>query len=178
MRRSAKVYVMRDGDGYHKVGHSRDPNLRRRGISRSVELVYSTGVLDEAERVEYIAHKILKREGRHIEGEWFSASLDEAIAAINEAIRVVAEYVPPVTAPEKQPKASQSRDYVPVERFTDDDLRRALAKAIEAAGSLNQYAARIGLSAAYISGVMRGGSVSARLASVLGYVEDGYKWQR
>ena len=177
MRRNAKVYVMRDEAGHLKVGHSRNPDVRTRGVGRSVELVYSTNVLDEAERVEYIAHKVLRRQGFHIQGEWFSASLEDAIAAIHEAVRTVSEYVAPPVAPERV-EAASPRGYVPVERFTDDDLRNVLAQAIDEAGSLNQYAARVGLSPTYISGAMRGGSISARLAAVLGFVDDGYKWLR
>jgi hypothetical protein len=41
-------------------------------------------------KIEATAHRLLKRAGKHIEGEWFSASIDECTEAIARAERIVA----------------------------------------------------------------------------------------
>ena len=62
-------------------------------------------------------------------------------------------------------------------RYTDDDLRRDLEAAIEAAGGVRRYAEKVGLSAAFISLVRWGRSApGAKLAKALGYTEDDKRW--
>ena len=87
MRTNAKVYVVRAEDGTLKLGHSKDPINRAKDIRPKVEIVHQTDVLDQAEKIERLAHRVLALHGTHLRGEWFEASLDEAIAAIDIAIR-------------------------------------------------------------------------------------------
>jgi hypothetical protein len=89
MRTNAKVYVMRAEDGSLKVGHSIAPSKRARDIGRHVQVVHETDVLEHAERIERVAHRVLALQGKRIRGEWFNAELAEAIAAIEDAVRQV-----------------------------------------------------------------------------------------
>jgi hypothetical protein len=87
MRRNARVYVMASSDGMVKIGHSRRPASRRREFGPSVSLVHQTDVLDEAERIERLAHRVLALHGRHVRGEWFEATISDAVKAIEIAVR-------------------------------------------------------------------------------------------
>ncbi len=87
MRTNARIYVMRAEDGSLKLGHSKKPAARARQIGRPVEVVHQTDVLEHVEKIERLAHRVLALHGRHIRGEWFEASLDQAIAAIQTAVR-------------------------------------------------------------------------------------------
>lgn len=87
MKTNAKIYVMRAEDGTLKLGHSVDPERRAKQVGRAVEVVHETDVLEQVERIERLAHRVLALHGRHIRGEWFEASLDEAVRAIEIATR-------------------------------------------------------------------------------------------
>lgn len=88
-----QVYVIKSNGGPVKVGISANP-LKR---SRMLELggPYSMSVVqvwdsEYAREVEKLAHGILLT--KRLRGEWFEVSVDEAIAAIDQAIRSVVEY--------------------------------------------------------------------------------------
>lgn len=87
MKTNAKIYVMRADDGTLKLGHSIDPARRSKNVGRSVEVVYETDVVEQAERIERLAHKVLALHGKHLHGEWFEATLGAAILSIDIAIR-------------------------------------------------------------------------------------------
>jgi len=85
MKTNAHIYVMDAGDGTVKVGHSRDPDGRAKQIGSGVTVIHSTPLIEQAELIERTAHRLLKLSGKHIRGEWFKATLQEAIAAIERA---------------------------------------------------------------------------------------------
>lgn len=87
MRTNAKVYVMRADDGTIKLGHSRNPHTRARHIGRPVLVVHETPVLEHAEKIEKLAHRVLALHGKHLLGEWFESTLEEAVRAIEIAIK-------------------------------------------------------------------------------------------
>lgn len=90
MKTNAKVYVMRDENGRIKVGHAKRPDKRVKEISaKGLRLLSQTDVKEDAERIERTAHRLLKLAGKHIRGEWFNASHDEALAAILTAEKIV-----------------------------------------------------------------------------------------
>lgn len=87
MKTNAKVYVMVDSEGRIKLGHSVNPAARSKQMPRAVTVVHETDVIEQAERVERLAHRILALHGTHLRGEWFEASIDAALYAIEIAIR-------------------------------------------------------------------------------------------
>lgn len=87
MKTNAHIYVMRANDGTLKLGHSRNPESRAKQIGRPVEVVHQTDVIEQVERIERLAHRVLALHGRHIKGEWFEATLEQAILAIEVATK-------------------------------------------------------------------------------------------
>lgn len=85
MKTHAKIYVMRAKDGTLKLGHSKRPPSRAKELG--LDIVHQTDVLEHAERIERLAHRVLALHGKHIRGERFEASLDDAIHAIEIATR-------------------------------------------------------------------------------------------
>lgn len=64
-------------------------------------------------------------------------------------------------------------------RFTDDDVRDALRKAVAKSGSQRKTADSIGVSSVYVSKVLNGQTPPGpSVASALGFVEDGARWVR
>lgn len=62
-------------------------------------------------------------------------------------------------------------------RYTDDDIRADLDRAIERAGSIRKLAVKMGITPAYLSSVMRGlKPVGPAVATYLGFEEDGKRW--
>ena len=87
MKTNARIYIMVDNEGRIKLGHSVNPAARSKQMPRPVTLVHETDVIEQAERVERLAHRILALHGTHLRGEWFEASIDDALHAIEIAIR-------------------------------------------------------------------------------------------
>ena len=87
MKTNARIYIMVDNEGRIKLGHSVNPMARSKQMPRPVTLVHETDVIEQAERVERLAHRILALHGTHLRGEWFEASLEDALQAIEIAIR-------------------------------------------------------------------------------------------
>lgn len=87
MKTNARIYIMVDNEGRIKLGHSVNPTARSKQMPRPVTLVHETDVIEQAERVERLAHRILALHGTHLRGEWFEASLEDALQAIEIAIR-------------------------------------------------------------------------------------------
>ena len=75
MRTNARIYVMRADDGTLKLGHSKDPERRRKEIRRAVEIVHITDVIQHVERIERLAHRVLALHGKHLRGEFASCWL-------------------------------------------------------------------------------------------------------
>lgn len=104
MKKNANVYVMTDGTSL-KVGHSIAPQARAKQLG-SIDILHLTDIIVEAEAVERTAHRLLKMSGKHLHGEWFSASLEEAVEAIERARRIVdglelpLDKVPPTRQPQ------------------------------------------------------------------------------
>lgn len=126
MRGNARVYVMAGSDGLLKIGHSRDPNVRKWHVTTPAQgkaaLVYQTDELLHAEAIEKAAQGILRVAGRHVRGEWFHVELDEAIKAIEAAKGVVAETYPL----EPSPQLERMNFTIGEDAFSMlDDLRRA-----------------------------------------------------
>lgn len=64
-------------------------------------------------------------------------------------------------------------------RFTDDDVRDALRKAVAKSGSQRKAADTIGVSSVHIGKVLSGRvPPGPTIASALGFVEDGARWVR
>ena len=86
-----KIYVMQNGEpDTLKIGTAYDPEARARGLQtgnhRPLTVVWTECSEDderEAEDWERKVHTILA--DRHIRGEWYRVTLDEAKAAINQA---------------------------------------------------------------------------------------------
>lgn len=87
MRTNAKVYVLKAPDGTIKLGHAKNVERRKNEIGRHLDIVHQTDVLEQAERIERLAHRILALHGKHLKGEWFEATLEDAILAIEIATR-------------------------------------------------------------------------------------------
>lgn len=87
MKTNARIYVMRAEDGSLKLGHSKNPEERAKWIGRPVEIVHQTDVIEQVERIERLAHRVLALHGKHIRGEWFEAKLEDALLAIEIATR-------------------------------------------------------------------------------------------
>jgi len=84
MKCNAPIYILSDGDGVIKIGHSRDPVRRRKMLGREdCEIVHVTKAYHEVERVERAAHKILRP--HRVRGEWFRVTPKEALEAVAQA---------------------------------------------------------------------------------------------
>ena len=89
MARAGHVYVMRVSDEAVKVGFSKNPARRAIELG-TLDVLHHTEWLEHAELIEKSAHRLLKLGKKHIKDEIFSASVKEAIAAINDAIEMAA----------------------------------------------------------------------------------------
>lgn len=87
MKTYAKIYVMQADDGTLKLGHSKSPATRAKQLGRHVTIVHETDVVEHAEQIERLAHRVLALHGKHLRGEWFEASLSDAITAIDIATK-------------------------------------------------------------------------------------------
>jgi hypothetical protein len=87
VRTNARIYIMQAEDGTIKLGHSNNPERRAKQIGRPVAIVHTTDVLEHVERIERLAHRVLALHGRHIRGEWFDATIESALTAIEIAVR-------------------------------------------------------------------------------------------
>lgn len=78
-----KVYVLEGISGRIKIGSSANPD--RRATLLGADVRYVTQNTDDAHKIEKTAHALLKIDGKHFKGEWFSVSVDDAIAVVKEA---------------------------------------------------------------------------------------------
>lgn len=110
------IYVLESGSGHLKVGFSRSPENRLRSISTNhphpLRLAHSKQVPDKARVAERLAHAILG--GKRCKGEWFTATLAEAVDAIDRAVAMVAagvmSYAPPPPMRNDRPRLDTSLD--------------------------------------------------------------------
>lgn len=87
-RVSSHVYVVGSDDGPMKIGIAIDPRnrLAELQVGHPFKLkVLRTWKHEAAAHIELAAHKILR--GNRLQGEWFSVSPEEAIAAVERAIK-------------------------------------------------------------------------------------------
>jgi hypothetical protein len=85
----AYIYVVEDGDQV-KIGSAWDVQWRwKTGIKRG-EVVYVSPPTLRGRRVERVAHKILKIQGKCVRDEWFAISSDDAVAVVQQAVLIVA----------------------------------------------------------------------------------------
>lgn len=95
--RVATVYVMEDDAGRRKIGHSANPSRRSFEIGKTpLRVVHEHQPSSHAYKIEKAAHRLLRLAGKHIEGELFTASIEECVAAIERAERIVAGLEPDV----------------------------------------------------------------------------------
>lgn len=138
MKGSGKVYVMEGEDGLVKVGYSCQVDARARQIGNVVSIAYVTKEKQEAERIERSAHRLLRLAGKRVRGEWFSATVAEAIDAIERAERIaegleLALDARPLSKPkpvEKTPFRLSYETLAELQRLADAD-RRSLTNYIE-----------------------------------------------
>ena len=75
-----------------KIGNSTDPHKRAYALTRELgfecKVLYTTGELPDCAAVERVAHILLLGDRKLVIGEWFAVNLDEAMSAIEKAIRV------------------------------------------------------------------------------------------
>lgn len=90
--RSGKVYVIDNNEGLVKIGKATNPDLRCRELQRCaphkesvLEVAYTTTDRPDVSVIETLAHSYLASQRQF--GEWFNATIDEAIQAIEWAIR-------------------------------------------------------------------------------------------
>lgn len=79
---TAKIYVMDDGR-YRKIGFSSDPERRAKQVGPLARVVFEIEAADHV-NVERAAH--IRLSDRRVAGEWFDASVDEAIEAVRHAL--------------------------------------------------------------------------------------------
>lgn len=108
----AQVYIMEDR-GAFKVGHSKNPNDRRRQLGAHLKVVHTSQPMANARRVEWLAQRLLALAGKRVAGELFSATLDEAKIAIARAVRIEAGLEPDVTAPRAVKQSQELRQNCP-----------------------------------------------------------------
>jgi hypothetical protein len=88
MKTNAKIYVLESADGLVKVGHSRRVDKRIKELGKVVSIAHLTEIKVQAEIIERTAHRLLRLAGKGVRGEWFSATVAEAIEAIERAERI------------------------------------------------------------------------------------------
>jgi len=65
------------------------------------------------------------------------------------------------------------------QRYTDDDVRAELRRAIDRAGSLRKWSESADVSASHVSQVMlRQISPGPKISAALGFYDDGKRWVR
>lgn len=82
------LYIMARADGWHKIGVSTDVAKRRKAVRADVVLkTYRLGW--RAYRIERMSHvRMVEMFCCRREGEWFEASFEECVKAINSARRL------------------------------------------------------------------------------------------
>lgn len=80
---SGYVYVMTQGPKV-KIGKSADPY--QRSLQLNAKLAYQSEYRGDALSVEKLAHRVMALGSRALGFEWYQASFDDAVAAINIAI--------------------------------------------------------------------------------------------
>src|SRR5262249_10951574 len=95
----ACVYIISEsGKGFLKIGISFDPEARRVGLQDAIPhqltLLHfeDVGTEAQARAVERLTHEYLRR--TRITGEWFSASADEAMWGLQQAISEIKKQNP------------------------------------------------------------------------------------
>jgi len=88
MRANAKIYILHGDNGLVKVGHSTRVEKRIKEIRGVAGIAHLTEIKANAELIERTAHRLLKLAGKHVKDEWFSATVAEALEAIERAERI------------------------------------------------------------------------------------------
>ena len=102
------TYVIRATTGEVKVGRSTQPERRLRELrcyhGPDIQLVHKSNLTIHAERIEKLAHKLLTLS--HVHHEWFTATVEEAVEAIERAITIAGGHEPEPIEPEP-PKSTR-----------------------------------------------------------------------
>lgn len=128
-----RVYVI-EGDGRLKIGVSLRPRQRVFRVRGALSVIYEAEPHPDAYKVEQMAHRLLTLEGKHLEGEWFSVSLDEARAAIARAERIIDGHEPAPVEPVRPRPATVSLIVTPDVMLAIDDLRALTSGRIPSRG--------------------------------------------
>ncbi len=95
MSAANNVYVFKSDHGLVKIGKSKNPEKRLKGIQAASGLIIDLAHVREIENasvVERAAHILLWDKRRN--GEWFDVSVEDAIKAIDRAIHELAKIEP------------------------------------------------------------------------------------
>lgn len=87
MKTNCHVYVCSNRHGHLKIGCSNNPERRVKLLGKGMTLLFQTDVLEHAQQVEYLAQRVMVLHARHLWGEWFNGTIDQAKEAIRCAIR-------------------------------------------------------------------------------------------
>lgn len=85
--RVTSIYVAQSPDGNVKVGITTNLMTRRYSLGAGVKIIRVLDDVPDASNVEFLAHRILASDGCHVRGEWFKATIDRALYAIDLARR-------------------------------------------------------------------------------------------
>lgn len=128
MNTNARIYVLRGEDGLVKVGHSVNVERRAKQIGGVAGIAHVTEVKEQVELIERTAHRLLRLAGKKVRGEWFSATLKEAVAAIELAERIANGIELPLVT---HPRVPSGRAMTPVTIWLPDELLEAVDAVIE-----------------------------------------------
>lgn len=104
------IYLLEDGHGRLKIGIASDISQRlpaiKNGCSEGIERVFVSRPVDDANKIEGLAHKFFSPS--RTSGEWFRANVGDAISYFKESHKLeFSEYKPnPRGAPPKDNPAS------------------------------------------------------------------------
>lgn len=88
--RTSRVYVLKSVGGLFKVGNAQDVAARAAvlGVQPS-GIVYSTGPILEAIRVELCAHRLMRGAGMHATAEWFQGECGAVVGCVKQALDII-----------------------------------------------------------------------------------------
>lgn len=115
------IYIMIAENGLLKIGKSRNPKRRLLDLQPGSPVIITLHKVfcvayREVSQIETLVHKRLKSSKRHVRGEWFDATIEEAVSCITAVMEMKPEvrieelvYVPPVISG-KNHRVTEKRD--------------------------------------------------------------------